>query len=463
MRDGGMTGCVVRDSEIYGPSYRLARRFALDRLTEAAKRCRDCEHATCSCGCPAHVNVPAFVKAFADNDIPKAYAVLRESNALPEMCAYVCPSEVQCEGKCLESIFCETPIPIRDIQLITSKIARLKGITGVKIPKKRSGKAVAVVGGGPAGIACAISLLEKGHKVVIFEKAAQLGGTPDTTIPGERYTAAKAEVEAILAPAVKASAVKFKFGQVLSENLKLNDLTQKYDAVVIAAGLDKSTSLGKAKGVVDALEFLKQAKRGELTKLPDKVAVIGGGNTAMDAAVTARHLGATDVYLVYRRSFREMPAWPVERDRFMNSGGHLLILTQPVGYQVDKKGNLTGLKIVRTELSEPDESGRRRPVAVKGSESVLSVALAVEAIGQGVSDEMRAALAGVEFTKDGLVKAAGDASMATSLKNVYAVGDIVNGGTTAVQGIAEGMKAAAEIDESFATAHRKTETTDGHR
>lgn len=445
MRDGAMTGCVVRDAEIYGPSYRLARRFAMDKLVAAAKLCRDCEAPTCSCACPAHVNVPSFVKAFAEGDIPKAYGILRQANALPEMCAYVCPSEVQCEGGCLEEIFCKNPVPIRDIQLVVSRVARLQGFSAVKLPKKRSGKKVAIVGAGPAGLACAITLLEKGHKVTIVDQADRYGGTPDGVIPGERYVEAKAEVDAILAPAVRAKAVEFRFGTSLGKDVTFAALRKEFDAVVIAAGLGKSTSLGDAKGVEDALAFLRQAKHGEWKTIPDSVAVIGGGNTAMDAAVTARSLGARDVYVVYRRSFREMPAWPAEREKFMNSGGHLMILTQPVGYLKDKKGNLTGLKIVRTELSDPDESGRRKPVPVQDTESVLKVGLAIEAIGQGITDELKSALKGVGFTANGLVKVAGNGSFATSLKGVYAVGDIINGGTTAVQGVAEGMQAAREI------------------
>jgi NADPH-dependent glutamate synthase beta subunit-like oxidoreductase len=191
--------------------------------------------------------------------------------------------------------------------------------------------------------------------------------------------------------------------------------------------------------------FLRKVKSGELKSVPDRVAVLGGGNTAMDAAVTARRLGATDVYLVYRRSFAEMPVWPAERAMFMASGGHCLILTQPLGYETDKDGNLTGLKVMRTELGEADASGRRRPVAVPNSESVIRVGLAIEAIGQDVGDEMKAALKGLAFTRGGLVQTRPDNPFATSLDKVFAAGDLVNGGATAVQGVAEGMKAAEAI------------------
>lgn len=447
MRDGGRTGCVVRDSEIYGPQYRLARRFAVDRLREEAARCRDCEAPTCSMKCPARVDVPAFIKAFADDDIAAAYDVLRENNALPEMCAYVCPSEVQCESGCLEDIFCKDPIPIRDIQLVVCQLARRKGLTGVRLPSHRTDRRIAVVGGGPAGIASAISLIEKGHSVTIFERSCSLGGTPDSIIPADRYDTAESEVSAIFAPAREAGVLDVRLGTELGADISLEALVSDYDAVMLAMGVLGSSSIGEANGVVDALAFLSDVKKGTITSVPDRVAVLGGGNTAMDAAVIARELGATDVFLIYRRSFGEMPAWPRERDKFMASGGHCLVLTQPVSYEADGSNNLTGLRIARTELGDTDESGRRRPAVVPDTESVLKVDLVVEALGQRIPDDLRGALSGISLTSRGFVETGGRSTLAgTSMVGVFAAGDIVNGGTTAVQGVAEGMRAAEEID-----------------
>lgn len=445
MRDGGRTGCVVRDAAIYGPQYRLARRFAVDRLVEEARRCRECEEATCARGCPAHIDIPAFLKAFAEQDIARAYAVLKAKNVLPEVCGGVCPANEQCQGQCVENIFCERPIAIQDIQAVTARLARLKGLTGVKLPAKASGRTVAIVGGGPAGVACAISLLEAGHRVELYDAKKELGGTPDSAIPAERYADSRAEIRAILAPAVDAGRFVFHAESALGVNLTLADLRQRADAVFLACGLrGNGVGLGQAEGVVGAMEFLESVKKGVRTSVPARVAVLGAGNTAMDAASSAARLGARDVYVVYRRSFAEMPAWPEEREAFLKLGGHLLILTQPLGYVTDAAGKLAGVRVCRTELGAPDASGRRKPVAVKDSESVLAADLVVEAMGQGVDLATRTGLDGVELTSAGLV-AVKKGTQQTSLPKVFAGGDLVNGGQTAVQAIAEGMKAAAEI------------------
>jgi NADPH-dependent glutamate synthase beta subunit-like oxidoreductase len=197
--------------------------------------------------------------------------------------------------------------------------------------------------------------------------------------------------------------------------------------------------------VVDATTFLAQAKEGRLRGLTGKVAVLGAGNTAMDAATTALDLGAKDVSVVYRRSFAEMPAWPSERSAALEAGVHFLILTQPLGYVSDERGGLTGLRIARTELGAPDDSGRRRPAVLPGTESVLAVQLAVEALGQEASPGLRAALAPLELAAGGTLRTR-PGSADTGLGDVFAGGDLVNGGTTAVQAVAEGMRAAEEID-----------------
>jgi len=460
MRDSMHTGCVVRDSEIYGPEYRLGRRFALDRLKAEAERCRDCEFATCTLGCPAEVDVPKFIKAFAEEDLELAYNTLRASNVLPEMCAYVCPSDVQCEGGCLENIFCEDPIAIRDIQRYVAKTARLRGLTALEVPERETGKTVAVIGGGPTGIACAIKLLERGHRVVIYEARSRLGGTPEGLIPDERLSEAdaEAEIEAILAPALDRQRLDVHYNVVLGKSLALADTVKSHDATLLSIGLGGSATLGKVtlgkvaqgeqEGVIDALAFLAEAKAGNVKELEGKVAVLGGGNTAMDAGTQALELGAEDVYIVYRRSFSEMPAWKTELTRFIEAGGHILTLSQPVGYAKDDSGKLVGLRVARTELGEIDSSNRRQPLVIPESESVLPVNSVVEAIGQSLRRDARRDLEknGIRITDRGLIKTDSD-TFATTVSGVFSAGDAITGGTTAVQGISEGMRAAEAIHQ----------------
>jgi len=451
MRDGSKVGCVVRDSAIYGPIYRQGRRLAPDTLREQARRCRDCLVPTCVPECPAHVDIPAFLRAYADGDIGLAYGILRASNVLPELCGYVCPSESQCEGGCVEQVYCGAPVPIRDIQLGVCRAARLLGLTGVPLPPESSGRSVAVVGAGPAGLACAIKLLELGHSVTLFDSGDRIGGTPDEMIPEARYGTSAPEVDAILGPALGAGRLRPAMGRALGRDLSLDELLGGHDAVFLGLGVGSGATLGAVKGALDALTFLRRVKQGELGDLPGRVAVLGGGNTAVDAAVTAVSLGARDVYVVYRRSVAEMPCWPAERHRLLESGAHVLVLTQPLGYETDGSGSLTGVRIARTELGEPDASGRRSPHVLPGTETVLSVDLAIEAFGQALRAEARAALATLAFGPDGLVRTV-PGHLATSRARVWAGGDLVNGGTTAVRAVAEGMKAACEIDEALRVA-----------
>ena len=431
-------------SKIYAEQYKLGRRYAVDRLQEQARRCRDCEFPTCTENCPARVDVPAFIREFADGRIQSAYDVLRRSNPLPEMCASVCPSEVQCEGGCLERIFSEHALPIRDIQMAVCRLARQAGMTGVRLPVRPSGLRIAVVGGGPAGLAGAIRLLEHGHQVMVFERRESLGGTPEFIIPCERLASAAEEIEAILRPAKAAGRIETRLGCTLGRDISLGELRSRHDAVLLGLGLERSVSLDAAQGVVDAIAFLRDVKRGRIASLAGRVAVLGGGNTAMDAAVTARQLGAQDVFVIYRRSLAEMPAWPEEQKRMREANCHLLILTQPLAYATSGDGQVTGVRVVRTELGTPDASGRRAPNPVPGSEYVLPVALVIEAIGQGVPQDLQSELPGVEFTRHGLV-ATRPGSQATSLDGVFVAGDLSTGGATAVQAVAEGAKAADEI------------------
>jgi NADPH-dependent glutamate synthase beta subunit-like oxidoreductase/2,4-dienoyl-CoA reductase-like NADH-dependent reductase (Old Yellow Enzyme family) len=457
MRDGGRSGCVVRDGEVYGPIYLEGRMKDPSVVRKLAEDCRECVAPTCVRGCPAQVDIPGFVRAIADGDDRKAYRILRRTNALPEICSRVCPAEVQCEGYCIQRHLKGAAVPIRLLQKYVSEKARAEGWAAVETPPVKTGKHVAVFGAGPAGLACAVGLLERGHEVTIFDPSGVAAGTAGATIPAERLPedTAVEEIGALLGD-VPADRLHWETGTALGKDSPLADMMgEGFDAAFLAMGLSESTALPGAtkpkSGVVDALSFLKAAKRGEITDLPMSVAVLGGGNTAVDAAVTAKRLGARDVYVVYRRSFAEMPAWPIERDEALKLAVHFLILTQPLDYVADDRGRLAALKVARTRLGEPDDSGRRRPEVIEGSEWSLEVGLAVEAIGQRTSAELVAALGDIEMTRGGLiVTQLGGA--ATSAAGVFAGGDIVNGGTTAARAVHEGYSAAAEIDAYLSEA-----------
>lgn len=452
MRDGGRTGCVIRDKEIYGPEYRKARKKSPDTLKKEAERCRDCDSAMCQLACPAGLDVPGFIKAYAEDDIEKAYSILEERNVFPEMCALICPVEVQCQGACLENILTGIPVAISDIQRDIARKARESGLTVVRIPEKSTGKKVAVVGAGPAGIAAAAKLLQLGHHVEIMEKAPHVGGIPGTTIPFKRIDSeiVCSEAESLFTEAQRKNRLKIHTGFSLNQQRNLKTLRADFDAVFLGFGLSASMNLPGAtshpQGVEDALSFLKRMKSKTDVSLGKKVAVLGGGNTAIDAAVVAKENGAQDVYIIYRRSFNEMPAWPNERDEALEMGIHFLILSQPLDY-VAANGTLSGLKIARTELGEPDESGRRRPVQIPGSEFIFGVDHVIEAIGQRIDEETKQALGNLELNKSGWLSV--DGNFKTSMDNVFAGGDIINGGATAVQAVTDGMQAAVKMDEAL--------------
>ncbi|MBD3289741.1 NAD(P)-binding protein, partial [candidate division KSB1 bacterium] len=392
------------------------------------------------------------IKAYGEGDISKAYSILSENNIFPEMCALICPVEVQCKGACVENIFSRRPVAISEIQQAIAKEARVQGLVKISVPKDPSGKKVAIVGAGPAGMACAAKLLQFGHHIEIFEKASTLGGIPGTVIPFERIDSQIVlnEINSLFNDAKEKRRLAIQTDFPFNSKNNIESIRQNFDAVFLGFGLSVSMQLpgvaSRPKGVIDALSYLRSVKSNGDTETGKIVAVLGGGNTAIDAAVTAREQGAQDVYIVYRRSFNEMPAWQKDRDDAMEKSIHFLILSQPLDY-VERNGALVGLKIIQTQLGEPDESGRRRPEIIPGSEYVLNVDQVIEAIGQRMDDDTKKALGIIELNKSGWIKV--DDCYRTSLTGVFAGGDVINGGATAVQAVVDGMKTAEEIHKVF--------------
>ncbi len=450
MRDGGMAGCVVRDNEVYGPIFEHGRMSDRDNLARLASACRKCQEPTCRLACPAGVDIPKFISLFLDGKDRGAYDVLRETNIFSEVCAWLCPVEQQCEGNCLQGLIGDGPLPIAQIQRYLAEQANKKGWSKLRIPESATGKKVAVIGAGPAGLACAAKLLEAGHSVTIFDKSSEFGGMVESVIPEDRQSGSlKNEIAAVFSD-VPEERMILRLGKELDAGFNLDTImAEGFDAAFIGTGLPQSVSTSgedeRIEGLWSALEFLSAAREPVGPDVAGKsVAAIGGGNTAMDVAVAASELGARDVYIIYRRSFKEMPAWGSERDRAMKAGVHFLILTQPIGFNCEN-GKLTGIRVCPTRLGQPDASGRRRPEPAKSSAYDLDMDIVVEAIGQGSPKEIGEILPGVEL-QNGLIQTP-EGTAATSREGVFAGGDLVRGASTVVAAVADGMAAAKEIGE----------------
>jgi glutamate synthase (NADPH/NADH) small chain len=356
--------------------------------------------------------------------------------------------EQQCEGSCLQRFIGDGPIPIADIQRYLAEKANKNGWSKLRIPEKRTGSRIAIVGAGPAGLACAAKLLESGHTITIFDKSTDLGGVIKTVIPPDKTSLSlENEITAIFQD-IPQDRMVLNLGSELSADFNLdNIMADDFHAAFVGMGLPKSVGITEKdfEGLWNAMEFLSAAKKsGNINVAGTSVAVIGGGNTAIDVALTAKQQGAKDVYIIYRRSFAQMPAWTAERDRALNQGIHFLILTQLLDV-LSRNGKLTAIKVCPTKLDEPDKSGRRRPKLMESSAYELEMDIVVEAIGQQSPEEISEILPGVEF-KNGLIQTKPD-SLATSRSGVFAGGDLVRGPSTVVAAVADGMAAAEQINE----------------
>ncbi len=429
VRDDGHSGCAIMDSAVYGAEYLNRRRIAPDHLREEARRCRNCEPAPCRDGCPARIDVPAFIGAFADGALDQAYDILRTANVLPGMCAHLCPVHMLCEGRCAAAILDGTPIPIHDIQYAVCREAWRSGGSAIAVPAQATHKKIAVVGAGPAGVACAAKLLEQGHQVVIYERAARAGGTPELLIRAERFCGAREEIETLLKPALCGGRLIIRFGTELGRNLSLDELRRESDAVFLAAGVWHELSLGSADGVVSGIDFLSRYRSGRIAKVPERVILLAGGDSAMDCAKAALELGARTLLILYAGALAQMH-WHMADSWFRTEGVHFVTLTRPLGYCAAPDGGVVGVRVRRSFGT--------------ASEDTLSAGMVIEAMGLGVEPALQSALNGLACTPEGLVQTAAD-SFACELPGVFAGGGLINGGASVVQCVAEGMRAAREI------------------
>ena len=432
----------------------VATGYTEEVAIEEAQRCLNCKNRPCVNGCPVHIAIPDFVKEVAQGNFAGAYDVISQSSSLPAVCGRVCPQESQCESKCVRGIKTE-PVGIGRLERFVADWHNAQ--TDVKVNKPESnGHKVAIVGSGPAGLTCAGDLAKKGYDVTVFEALHLAGGVLVYGIPEFRLPKSIVQKEV---DTLKELGVKVETNMVIGRVLSIDELMDDYgfESVFIGsgAGLPRFMNIPGENlcGVYSANEFLtrtnlmKAYKDDSTTPImhAKKVAVVGGGNVAMDAARCAKRLGAEEVYIVYRRSEEELPARKEEVEHAKEEGIIFKLLNNPVEILGNEDEFVTGMKCIKMELGEPDASGRRRPVEIPGSEFVLDVDAVVISIGTSPNPLIKATTKGLDTQKWGGIIA--DENGLTSREGVYAGGDAVTGAATVILAMGAGKTAAAAIDE----------------
>lgn len=423
-----------------------------DALSEAS-RCLDCKEPACVEGCPVNVDIPGFIKLICEEDFEGAIEKIKATNTLPAICGRVCPQETQCEALCVLGKKGQ-PVAIGRLERFCADYERQKGVNAPEVPKS-TGKKVAVVGSGPAGLTAAADLAKLGHKVTVFESLHKTGGVLTYGIPEFRLPKEIVQQEIDY---IKDLGVDFKPNYIIGRIKTLDELCDEFDAVFLGTGAGLPSFMGipgeNFSGVYSANEFLTRVN---LMKAYDPaydtmvrhgkhVVVVGGGNVAMDAARAALRLGAEEVSIVYRRGEEEMPARREEIEHAKEEGIIFRLLTNPVRILGDEKFNVKAVECIKMELGEPDASGRRSPVPVEGSEFTIPADVVVIAIGTSPNPIIFKGSEGLEQTRKGTV-VADEETGATSKCGVFAGGDVVTGAATVISAMGAGKKAARAIDE----------------
>ncbi len=432
----------------------VALGYTAEMAVSEARRCLNCPKKPCVAACPVRIDIPAFIARVAEEDFEGAYAILSASSALPAVCGRVCPQESQCEGRCVRGVKGESVAIGRLERFVADWHREHSG----ELPGKpeQSGHKVAVIGAGPSGLTCAGDLAKLGYAVTVFEALHVAGGVlvygiPEFRLPKEIV---RKEIESL-----KAMGVEILTNMVIGKVLTIDELfTMGYEAVYIASGAGLPRFMGipgeSLKGVYSANEYLTRinlmkAYR-EDSKTPimksERVAVVGGGNVAMDAARSAKRLGAKEVYIVYRRGMAELPARTEEVEHAIEEGIVFKTLTNPVEVLGDEDGFVKGMTCVEMTLGEPDASGRRRPVVKEGSEFTLDVDTMIMSIGTSPNPLIRSTTPGLDVNRHGCIVVSGDDGL-TSREGVYAGGDAVTGAATVILAMGAGKNAAKAIDE----------------
>lgn len=428
--------------------------YSPETAMKEAERCLQCKKPGCVAGCPVQVDIPGFIKRIQEGDFTAAIRNLWSKNSLPAVCGRVCPQEIQCEKRCIVGKKGK-PVAIGNLERFAADHERMHG-TGVLPPKQKpTGKKVAVVGSGPSGLTVAGDLIVKGHEVTILEAFHKSGGVlmygiPEFRLPKEIVSSEVNFLEKL--------GVKVECNIVAGRTVTLDELFEEgVDAIYlgVGAGLPRFLNIPGENlvGILSANEYLTRANLMKAYLFPEvdtpiprgkNVVVMGAGNVAMDSARTAMRLGAESVKIVYRRSREEMPARLAEIHHAEEEGIELHLLTNPTRFIGNEKGRLIGMECLKMELGEPDESGRRRPIPVEGTEFQMACDLAIIAVGSGANPLLTQSTAGLELNRWGYIKAEPDTGK-TSKKGVWAGGDIVTGAATVILAMGAGRKAADSI------------------
>ena len=432
----------------------VALGYTADIAVDEAQRCLHCKAMPCVSGCPVNIDIPGFIKEIADGNFEGAYSVISKSSSLPAVCGRVCPQENQCEGKCVRGKKGEA-VAIGRLERFAADYHNANFNGEPEMPAS-NGKRVAVIGAGPAGLTCAGDLAKRGYKVTVFEALHLAGGVLVYGIPEFRLPKSIVQHEI---DGLKAIGVDIETNMIIGKTVTIDELFESgYEAVFIGsgAGLPRFMNIPgeNYKGVYSANEFLtrvnlmKAYKDDSTTPImhAKKVAVVGGGNVAMDAARCAKRLGAEEVYIVYRRSEEELPARKEEVEHAKEEGIIFKLLNNPVEILGNEDEFVTGMKCIKMELGEPDASGRRKPIAKEGSNFELPVDTVIMSIGTSPNPLIRSTTPGLDTNKRGCLVVNED-TMQTTREGVYAGGDAVTGAATVILAMGAGKQAAQSIDE----------------
>lgn len=446
----------VQDPNVRNKNFKeVALGYTEEQAVDEANRCLHCPKKPCQSGCPVSINIPEFIAKIKERDFEGAYQVIHQSSSLPAVCGRVCPQETQCESKCVRGIKGE-PVAIGRLERFVADWHNAHATEAPAVPAP-NGHKVAIIGAGPSGLTCAGDLAKLGYDVTVFEALHLAGGVLVYGIPEFRLpkSIVQHEVDNLVAMGVKVNT-----NVVVGRTIEVDELfEQGFEAIFIGsgAGLPRFMNIPgeNFKGVYSANEFLTRVNLMKAYKpesdTPIKkntsVAVVGGGNVAMDAARCAKRLGAENVYIVYRRGLEEMPARKEEVEHAMEEGIIFKTLNNPVEILADENDNVNKIRCIKMELGEPDASGRRRPIEVPGSEFELDVDCVIMALGTSPNPLIKSTTKGLEINKKGGIVVNEDGL--TSREHVYAGGDAVTGAATVILAMGAGKTAAKAIDEAL--------------